>query len=290
VRAAALGLVVALAACGSRSHEARPVAGDGGVITDGAAPPPAPERGFVGVLVAGESVDIAPRFGGRIASVHVRAGDRVATGDLIAEMDPAPLREEVRTAEAAVRAMNAALRQAELDVEEARRRVANEKAAVAAGTSPRQAYETAELALARSRAAADRVRGTLGEERSRLDTARSRLEDAALRAPFDATVALRLRDAGATIAAGAPIVRLVGRDELRLRFAVPPDRARELTVGGAVEATIETLAAPVPAEVRQVSPALDPASGMVLAEAQLDIDDATRAELRPGLAAQVRPR
>ncbi|MBZ0231595.1 MAG: HlyD family efflux transporter periplasmic adaptor subunit, partial [Deltaproteobacteria bacterium] len=108
-------------------------------------------------------------------------------------------------------------------------------------------------------------------------------------APFSGTVALRFKDAGATVGPGTPIVRLVGEEGLRLRFAVPPARMNELAPGKEVDATIDTVDRPLVAIVRQVSPALDPASGMIVVEAELGV--AGEAEgLRPGLAAQVRPR
>lgn len=284
-------LIAALGACGgddAPAIEVRPP------IADAAAAAPrdrAPaERGFVGVLVAAESVDVAPRAGGVVARVHVRAGDRVAAGQLVAEMDPAPLREELRAAEAALRAQVAALRQAEVDVAEARRVLELETGAVAAGTSPRQNLEAAELALERAKAERDRARSTVAEARSRVETARSRLADANLRASFDGVVANRYKDAGATVAGGTPIVRIVGEGRLRLRFAVPPERARELAIDAPVEAIVETVDAPVPAVVRHILPAVDPASGMILVEAELSIVDEEAQGLRPGLGARVRPR
>jgi RND family efflux transporter MFP subunit len=280
-------LVVLLAACGDPEPPAlAPLDTDGGV-RDVVPPPSTPDRGFVGVIVAEESVDVAPRFEGVVLRVAVRAGDHVDAGDVVAEMDPAPLREELRAAEAAQRATAAALRQAEVDVAEARRKLEVEKQAVATGTSPRQNLEAAELGLQRAKAAQDRARGALAEERSRVETARARLADATLRAKFAGTVALRYRDAGATVGAGTPIVRIVGQGGMRLRFAVPPDRMRALATGDRVEATIDTIEGTVPATVSQISPSLDPASGYVLVEAELEAR--TGGELRPGLAAWVKP-
>jgi len=286
-------LLLVLAACSDRRAAVIRNDADAG----GQAPPPpasdagpTSDRGFVGVLVASELVDVAPRFAGRVITVHVRAGDKVPAGAPIAEMDPAPLREEVRTAEAAARAAAASLRQAEVDLADARRKLDTERAAVAAGTSARQNLEAAQMAVQRASAATEGARSQLAQERSRLETARSQLADAALRAPFAGTVAIRYKDPGATVGPGTPIVQLVGEGELRLRFAVPPERAAGLQVGAEVSAAVDTIATRTPAVVRQISPALDPASGMVLAEAELTLDAADRAALRPGMAAWVYPR
>ena len=125
--------------------------------------------------------------------------------------------------------------------------------------------------------------------RSGANTQRSHLVQTKLAAPFDGTVALRFRDAGATVEAGTPVLKVVKLGQLRLRFAVPPPRAREFGPGTRVTATIDTVASPVPAIIRHVSPSLDPASELIIVEAELALDDAVAAELRPGLAALVKP-
>jgi RND family efflux transporter MFP subunit len=257
---------------------------DAGVIVQDAA---APSRGFIGVIAASESMDVAPLVAGRIASVSVRPGDQVKAGQAVAEMDPTSMEEELRAAEAAVGAAQAAYRQAAVDVEDARRKLALETKAFADGLSPKAAYDEAAIGLKRALAAADRAAATATAEKSRLQTARDHVGNTKLEAKFDGIVQLRLRDPGATVQAGEPIVRILGRADLRLRFAVPAERAKALAIGTPVTATVETVTAPVPAIVAQVSPALDPASGLILIEAELKLDAATTAQLRPSLAAWV---
>ena len=248
-----------------------------------------PDRGFVGVIAAAESADVVPRFAGVLSAVHVRPGDRVSAGQVVAELDPRPLEEEMRAAEAAAQRAQAEVRKAHVDVEDARRRLTLQKGAVASGLSPASALEEARLAVERARAAEQSAAQDAKMARSRANTARDHLAETRLAAPFDGTVALRFRDAGATIEARTPIVKIVKQGELRLRFAVPPQRARDLPPGTAVTATVETIATPIAATVRRVSPALDPASELILIEAELTLDTATAADLRPGLGAAVRP-
>lgn len=270
-------------------------------IGPGAGPPPPPvahkDAGvsdaagparYVGVIAASESIDVAPLVAGRIASVAVRPGDQVKAGDVVAEMDPRSMQEELRAAQAAVGAAQAAYRQAAVDVEDARRKLALEKKAVADGVSARDAYDQAVIGLKRASAAADRAAATAAAERSRLETARDHVGNTKLLATFDGIVQLRLRDPGATVQAGEPIVRILGRAELRLRFAIPAERAKTLAIGTAVSATVDGVAAPVPAMVTQVSPAVDQASGLILIEAELAADAVVVAQLRPSLAAWVR--
>jgi RND family efflux transporter MFP subunit len=249
--------------------------------------PLALERPFVGVVAAAESADIVPRFPGVVAAVHVRPGDRVAAGQVIAELDPGPLREELRAAEAAAARAGAEARKAAVDVEDARRKLALAKRAAAAGLSPATELDEARLEVERARAAQQAASQEAKVALSHASTARAHLAQTSLSSPFDGTVALRMRDAGATVDATTPIAKIVKRGQLRLRFAVPVQRARTLTPGTPVTAAVDTIESPVAATIRHISPALDPASELIIVEAELAVGPDLAAELRPGLAAAV---
>jgi RND family efflux transporter MFP subunit len=279
-------LLIILAACGVDRGPPPPPAPVPAVKTAVADAPDAREE-FIGVLAAAQSVDIAPRAAGVVLKIDVATGDSVTMGQVVAEMDPVGLQEELRAAEAALGAATAAHRQAVVDVEDAKRKVVLETQAVADGVSAKSVLEEAKFGVKRAEAAEDKAAATQAAEASRAQTARDHVGDTQLRAPFDGTIAQRFRDAGSRIEAGAAIVRIVGNGGMRLRFAVPPDRAHAIAAGAKVTATIDTVAAPVAATVKQVSPTIDAASGMVIVEAELA--DAGAGALRPGLAARVRP-
>ncbi len=275
-------LLLLLVACSDDDPPRRDAIRDAGVSLPKVVPDAAP-AGFVGVIAAAESVDIAPRFQGVIASIRVRPGDRVTAGQIIAEMDQKSMLEELRAAGAALGAAQAARRQAEVDVEDAKRKAKLEAEAAAKGISSQSVADEAALAVKRAEAAAQRAVSIVAAESSHVQTARDHLADNVLKAKFDGTVAMRFRDPGSTVAQGAPIVRIVGRGGPRLRFAVPPEHARKLTLGTRVTASVDTLST-VTAVIQQVSPALDPASGLILVEAEIE---SPSSELRPGLAATV---
>ena len=285
----ALGLVILFGCNTGPATAPLPVARDARVaVAHSDAGVEAPSRGYIGVITASESVDIAPRFQGVVADVKVRAGDEVTQGQVIAEMDQKSMQEELRAAESALSSARASYHAAEVDVADAKRKVALETEAVKNGIEPRANLEEATMGLERARAAAQKAASNVATEASHAQTAKDHVHDTALRAPSDGTVLFRFKDNGATVAAGTPIVRLVGHGGLRLRFAVPPDRARSLAPNGKVAATIDTVAQPVAGVIRRVSPALDPASGMIIVEAELAPDAAVAPQLRPGLAAWVR--
>ena len=279
-------LMCTLAACSSRptpirhddtGHAPTPVLPDAAVA----------QASFVGVITAAESVDIAPRVQGIVAAITVRVGDVVAAGQIVAEMDPKSMQEELRAADAALGAAQAARRQAEVDLEDARRKRTVEIKAVADGVSPSMYLDEAKLAVKRAEAARQKAVAAVAAERSHVQTARDHVTDTALRAASSGTVAMRFKDPGATVAAGAPILRIVGQGRLGLRFAAPPDRVQSVSPRTQVRASVDTIAQPITAIVRQVSPVIDPASGMIIVEAELEADAAIASQLRPGLAATV---
>src|SRR5690606_26053863 len=112
------------------------------------------------VLTAAETADLAPRVAGVIKAVRVGVGDRVAAGQVVAEMDPTQLREELRGAEAALAAAAAALGAAGVDLEDARRKVVLETRSVERGISPTVNVDQARLDLKRAEAALARARST----------------------------------------------------------------------------------------------------------------------------------
>ena len=275
--------VVALAACtGEPELAPQPHAS----AARDAAPPDAVAAVFVGVLTAAQTVDIAPRVGGLIAKVSVGAGDSVEADQVVAEMDPVPMREELRAAEAALAAASSAVTKAMVDVEDAKRKLTLETKLVEKGISPTQNLEEARLSVRRAQAVAQQFARSREVEAVRVETLKANVTNTQLRAPFAGTVAKRFRDAGNRVEAGAPIVKIVGNGSLRLRFAVPPQLASSVPVGVRVTARVETIAAPVGATVKQVTPSIDPASGMIIVEAELD---RAGTELRPGLGATVTP-
>jgi RND family efflux transporter MFP subunit len=243
--------------------------------------------GWTGVIASAEAVDLAPSFDGVLAEVRVGPGDVVAAGQVVALLDERPLREELDTALAALRETRARGPRIAVDIRSAQRRVQIERQAVESGTSARRVLEEARFALAAARAARGELAAAVAQARTRVDRARSRLGSTTLRAPFAGSIGSRYRAPGAAVGPTAPVVRLIGGGDLRLRFAAPPDAARALRVGCAILAEVAASAPPIPAVIERIAPELDLPSQSIFVEATLD-PEATAA-LQPGLAVRVRP-
>lgn len=174
------------------------------------------ERRFFGRIAARETVDLAFQVGGQIHSFPAIEGSFVNEGDLLAQLNLAPLERSVR--------------QAELSLEQAERTLSRNQQ-----LAEREAITTAQLED--SRTARDQAEVSLQDARAALD-------DATLTSPFDGLVAERMVANRTTISAGQPILRLHDMSELRVRIDIPerliseigdPDNLNftlELTQGG----------------------------------------------------------
>ncbi|WP_428263306.1 efflux RND transporter periplasmic adaptor subunit [Haliangium sp.] len=288
--APALALALAVGGCGEPEQAASEAArADGGPAQPAATVTATGERGYVAVITAREATDVAAELAGRVKAVHVTLGDHIDAGQLMAELDDRPVREALTIAQANQRAARAALDQARVEVDEAARRLETERALMARGTTSQAELDNATFAHEKALAARARVEAELAEKGAQVTTLQSRLAQTRVTAPYAGTVSVRYLDPGAIVSAGTPLIRLIASDELWVKFAVPSQDSQRVAVGQRVAVDIEPAALTVDAVVRHVAPALEPASQMIFAEAELVLGDDHSAQVKAGQAARVRP-
>jgi RND family efflux transporter MFP subunit len=247
---------------------------------------PAPAEGFTGVVVNRDTVDVSARVEGLVTEVRVRLGDRVTRNALLAQLDDHQAKSELEVARATLGATRADEEKAVLEHQEAQERNArNQKAATLRG----DALSQEELASSRyqEQYAASRLtaaRARVQEQQARVAQLEQRIRDEAIRAPFDGVVTARYVDPGASVTRGTPVVRLVSSEELWVRFAVPEDQGPHLATGRPVEVRIKELGLALPGLIEKISPEVDSASRMIIAEARLNVP---AAEQPPGLSGRV---
>lgn len=238
-------------------------------------------------------VDLAFRVSGRIAALHLEEGDRVVAGDAVARLDAEPFEEALALADAKIAARRAELRRLEVgtrpqEIARTRAELAAEQAALVRaerdfarqeelferGDTPASVLDDARAARdeARARVAAGEqaldlaIEGPRAEdiaaaraelaaaeaERAQAETARA---DTELTAPAAGVVLSRIREPGAIVAAGAPVVTLTLREPLRIRaYIAEPDLGR-IAPGQAVEVVTDTFPDdPRPGRIGFISP------------------------------------
>lgn len=224
------------------------------------------DAGFLGVVLPQQSVDVAPEIAGRIEQVHVREGDLVRRGQTVAILSLAEIRQEVEMTEANLRVAEAEVSRSRLELAETDNRLSRRLSFPEA--FPEEERRQAEIEKEKAQASLEAAQARLSEQRARVAQARGRFAKSTVRAPADGTVARRYLEPGALATPGQPVVRLISGGNLIVRFAAPPEQARSLRIAEPV--LVEAGGTEVPAVIEQVSPEVDPPSGMVILVATLD--------------------
>ena len=140
---------------------------------------------FTGTLEAWRKQSITPDIGGKVARIHVREGDRVGAGQLLAEMDTETLRLQLQQAEAGAAVAEAAYNDAKKDKERLER-LLKEKAV--------SEQQTEKVQLAFEAAQAQREQAQSG-----LNMARHALDVSIMKAPFAGIIASKNAEVGDVI-------------------------------------------------------------------------------------------
>jgi len=261
-----------------------------------------------GILAAEEAATLSVKIGGRLKEIPVDLGSVVKRGDIIAQVEPRDYELRLQQAAAALSQARAivglplegsddrfdpektsAVKQAKAVLDEAaknRDRVLSLSRQGIAAPAELDTVEAAyKVALNRYDAAFEDTRtrqAVLAQRRAEFELAHQQLMDTSLRAPFDGAVQGRLANLGEFLAAGAPVVKLVQTDPLRLRLETPERDAAAVRSGQRVRLTAEGDTNVYEGTLTRVSPAIDETSRMLLAEADVRNDGS----LRPGLFAR----
>ncbi|WP_224247947.1 efflux RND transporter periplasmic adaptor subunit [Hyalangium gracile] len=248
------------------------------------APSGAQADGLVGVVVATRTLDLGPKVAGRLEDLKVRLGERVAAGQVVAQLETQTLQHEHAARQAGVKAAEADVNRNIILLTQAQQRLEREKRIK--DYSAAEAVETAENQVALATADVELAKARASEAQARASEAAISLENARVRAPFAGLVSEIYLYPGTQVTQTTPVIRLVS-EELRLRFAVPIAQAGLLRVGSTVSARVETLGIVLTGVVDSVSPEVDQASRLLKAEARLDIPASHRGKVPSGLLALV---
>ncbi len=245
----------------------------------------APALFGIGTVEARYTFKIGPTVAGRVRSVAVQVGDRVAAGQPVAEMDPIDLDDRVAALEAALKRAEAAALAAEAQIQDVTARKAYavsqtsryEKLLAARAVSEeavearRQELQVAEASLRAARANLDAARQEpprLAAERDGLLRQRANLR---LVAPVAGLVSARLADPGTTLVAGQAVVEVIDPASVWINVRFDQSRAAGLVAGLAARIEPRSLAGrTLPGRVARVEPLADAVTEESLAKVVFD--------------------
>ena len=175
------------------------------------------EERFPGIVTARRESALGFERGGRIESVNVDVGDRVAAGDILARLDIRALAAQIAAADAQT-AETAA------------------QTALARETEDRQAQLLARGHISQQRFDEVRTSTRAAEARqaaaaAAADALRVQSDLSVITAPYDGVVTERLVDEGAIATPGQPVLELVETGALEVRVGLPAEAASALHSG-----------------------------------------------------------
>jgi len=219
----------------------------------------------IGTVEARRSWMVGPTVAGRVLAVKVDVGDAVKAGQLLAEMDPVDFGQRLAALDASLARAASTQSAALAQVSDARARAALADAALLRNQNLAQqhfispgaldanvqaqasAQATVQAALANAAAA--------GQDQTRLKAERAALaqqrDNVRLFAPADAVVTTRDAEAGSTVVAGQPVLRLIDPASLWVKLRV--DQGRSVGLANGIPASIVLRSRPQTALPGQVA-------------------------------------
>lgn len=224
-----------------------------------------------GEFVSPSRSEVAPKIPGRVASVYIDEGTRVARGQTLFAMETEYLRLDLQRAQAELSRASAALSEMERDFD--RKKELRKKDSI-----PQATFD-------RSQGAFEQARAARAGAASAVSTARQRLADASVPSPFSGVVAERRVDVGEYLPEGGVAYVILQTAPLKLRFQVPEKYLGRVRPGTRVVSTVD----PYPGEqftgtIKTVGGVIDPETRTMFAEAEFSNRDG---RLRPGLFARI---
>ena len=249
------------------------------------APQDASAAGFLGVVVSGYTADVGSEVSGSVTEVLASVGQRVKQGDVLLRVDPGVASDDLRASRARLDQQRSEITSAESELAEASDLVKRLES-IAAGVSDRQLV-AARAREQQMRAAVQQARAGLSVQEAALGQQVTRSGKHTIRAPFEGVVVERFVDPGGLVVPGQLVVRVITED-FYVRFALSPDAARTRRVGDRVQVELPDGGAPVHGTVSDLQPEIDAAAQQVFARAQLEVTDAARRSVLPGVRVRVR--
>lgn len=209
-----------------------------------------------GTVRAAEAVELSAETTGKLTGIFFTEGAAVRAGDLLARINDAELRAELKSA---------TYRRELAELKE--HRVA---ALLGKGGANQQDHDVATNELQVLRAETDLIEAQLAKTE--------------LRAPFDGIIGLRLVSEGAQVTTATRLATLQNLETVKLDFAVPEKYAELITAGGRVSFSVAGGTQQHEAEIYAVEPRINEQTRTLLVRARAPNPGA---RLRPGAFAEI---
>jgi RND family efflux transporter MFP subunit len=224
-----------------------------------------------GTITSPQAAVLSPSVAGLVKIVHVDAGDRVASGQVIVTLDRELEELALQRAEAEAAQFEAAL-------EDARRRLSEAEKIGPTQAIAASAIKTIRAEVARAEASLDAAEAAVAQQRAIVSRH-------SVRAPFAGAVSRRLSEVGEWVNPGNGLIELVAMDKLRFDFRVPQTRYAQIDMSTPVDITVDAIPDRViSGHVQAIVPVKDPGARTFLL--RVVADAAETPNVTPGMSAR----
>jgi RND family efflux transporter MFP subunit len=247
-------------------------------------------RTFTGTLDARAEFVVAPKIAGRIADMTVDLADTVTRGQVVARLDNAEYLQAVTQAEADLAVARANLAEASSQLTIAERELQRLDKLRERGVSSESQRDLAKADQLAKQAHLEVTRAQVTRAQAALETARIRLGYTEVSADWTGgsdsrQVAERYLDEGGTVAANAPLLRIVELDPLIAVFFVTERDYALLHAGQRATLSTDTYPGELfPGEIARIAPVFRSSTRQARVEARVDNPDL---RLKPGMFARI---
>jgi membrane fusion protein, multidrug efflux system len=252
---AVLTLSLAAAACGGETEAAAPKAAP--VVTVGVEAVEVVAEGEIssgpgisGTLAAEREAQVSAQQSGTVVAVYADKGQAVRSGQILARIDDAAIRDQATSAASGVRSAQIAVQSAQRNAERA------------ASLNQAGALADRDAELARTQLA--QAQAQLADARARAASAQKQLGNTEVRSPINGIVSARPVSSGDVVNLGAPLFTVVDPRSMRLEASVPAGDLAALRIGAPVHFTVSGYPGRTfDGTIQRINPAADPVTRQV---------------------------
>ena len=213
-----------------------------------------------GEISATNLVDVGAQVSGQIKKMHVKIGDVVKEGDLIAEIDNVTQVNEVNTRKAQLQTYQAQLESAQVALKIAQRKYSRYKSLASADAVSKEEFEATEDSLATNRAKIKELQSSIRQTQIAINTAEKDLGYTRITAPSAGTVVSLVVEQGQTINSSQTsptVVQIADLTSMTNKMQIAEGDATKVKAGQTVNFTILSEPdAPISAKLDSIDPGL----------------------------------
>lgn len=240
---------------------------------------------MTGTLEAEYEIDVFPQRSGRLASVAVDVGQRVAAGDVLAVVEHDELLLQREQAAASVAVSQASVRRAETQLERAREDYERTEQLYRRGAATQQELQRVQGVLEEAQIQLDSARAQLAQAEANYRLVELQLERVHVTAPVSGVVVSRPVVAGSQVSPSTSVATLAAMDPIEVVFHLPEREMGRVGAGQPIFVVVDAFPGRTfSGRVSQVGAAVDPRTRTVTVRGRVDNPDLA---LRPGMFARV---